>query len=125
MRCAATGAVLWFVAAMMIRGLGPLGALTASFAPWTFALIVPGTVPVVLLMRRAGGVQTCQTAMAMAIGTAVATLLDGAALTCMPALYGADPAAAGRVILWGAGVGMMLGFVMNRKQARGQGHVIP
>ncbi|MCU0729815.1 MAG: hypothetical protein MUF41_06930 [Sphingopyxis sp.] len=114
-RCFAAGLALWFVAAMLIRALEPMGALSPDNAMLTYALAVPGTVPVVFLVQWLGGLAASQRAMGMAIGTAAATMADGCALVWLPQLYGANIAAAGAVILWGAGVGMMLGFLFNRR----------
>lgn len=114
-RCVAAGLALWFVAAMLIRALEPMGALSPDNAMLTYALAVPGTVPVVFLVQWLGGLAASQRAMGMAIGTAAATMADGCALVWMPQLYGANIAGAGAVILWGAGVGLMLGFILNRR----------
>lgn len=118
LRCAAFGAALWFIAALLIARLQPLGVLDLPNLALTYAAIIPGTLPTVYLMRWIGGLGSDQTAMGMMVGTAVATMLDGTALRWFPSLYGADAAAAGAVILWGAGAGLVLGLILN-KAARG------
>jgi hypothetical protein len=87
---------------------------------WLYLLVIPGTLPFVPLVRRSAGLAPGQHFIAMAVATAVAALLDGVALAWFPWLY-ADTiervAAAGAVILWGAGVGMALGLLVDRYNA--------
>jgi hypothetical protein len=111
------GAVLWFLAAIMLRALAPLGIYDGSNRVLFYALVIPGTFPFVLIARRLARLAPDQMAIALAIATAAATLLDGIALAWFPALYGSDPvqiAGAGAAILWGAGVGLVMGIAINR-----------
>ena len=110
------GAVLWFLAAMLVRVLAPLGALSGVWQVVTYALVVPGTVPAIWLARAIAKLARDQTGMGILIVTAAALLLDGVAFAWIPMLYGADPAqwlAGAAVILWGAGVGLVLGLFMS------------
>lgn len=110
------GAVLWFVAAMLVRVLTPMGALTGVWQVVTYALVVPGTVPAIWIARAIAKLAHGQTAMGILVVTAVALLLDGLAFAWFPTLYGPDPAqwlAGAAVILWGAGVGLVLAILMN------------
>lgn len=50
----------------------------------------------------------------VAVATAAALLCDGIAVGWVPELYGAEPRRAAAVILWGAGVAIALGWLMNR-----------
>ncbi len=111
---AAFGAILWFGAALLMRAIEPLGALDGMARMLTYALIVPGTVPFVFLLRRVAKLRVDQTAIAVALATGVAAMLDGTAFTWSPALYGPNPLGASATILWGAGVALMLGAAMNR-----------
>jgi hypothetical protein len=115
------GAILWFAAAMLIRIIGPMGVFEGSNRVWTYLLVIPGTLPFVMLVRRSAGLVASQHGIGMAIGTTAAVLLDGVALAWIPWLY-ADTvelvAAAGAVILWGAGVGMALGALLDWRQRR-------
>jgi hypothetical protein len=117
---AAMGASLWLVAALLIRVLGPMDVYEGSNRIWLYLLVIPGTLPFVPLVRRSAGLAPGQHFIAMAVATAVAALLDGVALAWFPWLY-ADTiervAAAGAVILWGAGVGMALGLLVDRHNA--------
>jgi hypothetical protein len=112
------GAVFWFVAALIVRWTvaGWVGndALTAL----VFALVIPGTVPALIMGARVAGVGRDRLQAAAALMTGAAALLDGVALTWFPTLYGSDPAhwlGGAAVILWGAGVALMLGFVLERR----------
>lgn len=114
----AVGAALWLAAALLLNVLGPRGIYEGSNRVILYLLVIPGTVPVLPMMARLAGLAPTQLGLGMAIGTAVATLLDGLALAWWPALYGGPDyvAGAGAVILWGAGVGMMLGFGAARRR---------
>lgn len=112
------GVLLWFIAAMLVRVLVPMGALDGWPRALTYALIVPGTVPTIWIMQKIAALARTQLGVATAVVTATALLLDGVAAAWFPALY-ADSAegvlAGAAVILWGAGVGLVLGIVMGRR----------
>lgn len=111
------GVVLWFLAAMLVRMLSPIGALSGVWQVVTYVLVVPGTVPAIFGARVIAKLARGQTAMGITVVTAAALLLDGVAFAWFPVLYGPDPAqwlAGAAVILWGAGVGLVLGILMNR-----------
>ena len=105
------GAGLWFGAARLLAAVGPMGAFAAPGIFILYALVIPGTWPFILLARR---ITQGRTLLGVAIATATASLLDGNALVWMPGLYGADPAGAGAAILWGVGVALVLGLVMDK-----------
>lgn len=109
-----TGAALWFLAALLMRAIEPLGAFQGIGVPVLYALVVPGTVPFVILTRKLAKLRGDQTAIGVTVVTAAASLLDGTALVAIPELYGANPSGAAAAILWGAGVGLFLGVAMNR-----------
>lgn len=111
------GVLLWFAAAMLIRVLVPMGALSGVWQVVTYVLVVPGTVPVLLSARPIAKLGRGQMAAAAMIMDAAALLCDGTAFAWFPALYGNDAAlwpASAAVILWGAGVVLVLGLLMNR-----------
>jgi hypothetical protein len=108
----AIGAALWLAAALLLGALGPRGIYEGSNRVILYLLVIPGTWPVLPMMVRLAGLAKSQLGLGMAFGTMVAVVLDGLALAWWPALYGGPDyvAGAGAVILWGAGVGMALGF---------------
>ena len=111
------GAMLWFVAAILVRTIGPMGALDGSARIITYALVIPGTVPAIWIGRALAKLSRDQTAISLIVITATALLLDGIAHAWFPSLYGSDPVLivkGAAVIFWGAGVGLVLGLIMNR-----------
>ena len=110
------GVMLWFLAAILVRTVGPMGALDGSARIITYALVIPGTVPAIWIGRALAGLTRDQTATALMVITATALLLDGIAHAWFPSLYGSDPVLRVRgaaIIFWGAGVGLVLGLIMN------------
>lgn len=110
------GAILWFAAALLMRAIEPLGAFEGAGVLVLYAAIIPGTVPFILLARKVAALRRDQTALAVTIATGVASMLDGNALVLIPHLYGTDVAGAGAAILWGGGVGLILGVIMSRAE---------
>ena len=113
-----TAAVLWLIAAMLLRVLGPTRVYEGSARVWLYLLVIPGTWPFVALTARVAGLAVDQKAIALAIVTGTATLIDGIALAWLPWIYGDSVdliAAAGAVILWGAGVALALGLALNKR----------
>lgn len=111
------GAVLWFLAAILVRTIGPMGALDGICGILTYALVIPGTVPAILAARPLAKLRRDQTAVGVAIVTATALLLDGVAHAWFPNLYGTDPALiikGAAAIFWGAGVALVLALIMNK-----------
>lgn len=105
------GALLWFLAALLVRMLNPMGALGGVAGIITYALVIPGTIPTIMIMRRIAGIAPAQLIAATALTVATALLLDGVAHGWFPALYGPDPtrhAAGSGAIFWGAGVAIVL-----------------
>lgn len=111
----AYGVVLWFLAALLCRYLGELGAFKAGAAALVYAVIIPGTLPFVWFARPLLGIAWTQTFEVTTMATMAATLLDGIALTWMRPLYGVDPLGAAAAILWGAGVGLALALFVSRR----------
>jgi hypothetical protein len=113
------GAILWFVAAMLVRTIGPMGALDGHALLITYTLVIPGTVPAIWIGRMLAKLSHDQMAIGVMVVTAAALLLDGVAHAWFPGIYGNDPALiikGAAVIFWGAGVGLVLGMIMNRPE---------
>ena len=114
------GAVLWFAAAVLLRTIGPNGAFEGNRHILLYALTIPATVPFVWMVQKLVGLADNRIAIGYSLATATALLLDGIAVAWFPSLYGSDfpqVANSAAAILWGAGVGMVLAFVMNREAA--------
>jgi hypothetical protein len=110
------GAVLWFLAAMLVRNIGPMGALDGAAGIVAYALVIPGTVPAIIAARPLAKLRRDQTVTGISIVTATALLLDGVAHDWFPMIYGTDPALivkGAAAIFWGAGVGLVLALLMN------------
>ena len=115
---AVIGAVLWFIAAILLRNIGPLGAFEGGNRVLLYALTIPGTIPFIWMTQRLARLASNQIAIGIAIVTATALLLDGVAVAWFPQLYGdelAQVTSSAAAILWGAGVGLMLAFLMNKE----------
>jgi hypothetical protein len=115
----AFGVGFWFFFAVLIAILTPFGVFGGVASLVMFALAIPGTWPVLLVIRRVARLGAAQLVPGIALATGVATLCDGVALTWAPWLYGGvtpalAPAAAW--ILWGGGVGLVMAFVIARRE---------
>ena len=112
------GAVLWFAAAVLLRTIGPNGAFEGNRQILLYALTIPATVPFIWIVKKLVGLANNRIAIGYSLATATALLLDGVAVAWFPALYGSDlpqVTNSAAAILWGAGVGMVLAFVLNRE----------
>jgi hypothetical protein len=113
------GAALWFIAAMLVRTIGPMGALDGHALLITYALVIPGTVPAIWIGRMLAKLSRDQVAIGIMVVTTAALLLDGVAHGWFPSIYGDDPVLivkGAAAIFWGAGVGLVLGMIMNRPE---------
>lgn len=107
----------WFAAAMLLRWLGPMGIYDSPLRFLVYALIIPGTLPVVWGCGKLAGTGKGQLFVGFSLATAMATVCDGVALAWFPGLYGASVvlhAGAGGTILWGVGIGIFLAYLLDR-----------
>ncbi len=112
------GAALWFLAAIILHIVAPMGALEGKARAITYALVIPGTVPFVWLTRMLVKLRHDQLAVGIAVVTATALLIDGIIVAWFPVIYGGalpQVTNCAAAILWGAGVGMVLAFIMNKE----------
>ncbi len=117
-KLALLGAVYWFAAALFIRATSALWVGGGMATVVVFALVIPVTVPALLLGLRIAGLTRDRATVAATVMTGAAALLDGVALTWFPTLYGSDPAivlGGAAAILWGAGIALVLGIVIERR----------
>ncbi len=112
------GAIFWFLAALLMRAIVPLPFYDGAGIALVYSLTIPGTLPFVFLVSCFAGLQSGQIALGYTIATTAALLLDGCAFAFMPSLYANNPGdavQAAAAILWGAGVGQVLAFVIDRR----------
>jgi len=112
------GALFWFVATLVVRWTAVDWAGRDGATVLVFVLIVIATIPALFMGARVAGVGREQFLAMGAIMVGVAALLDSIALTWFRPLYGTDPAivlAGAAAILWGAGIALVLGIVLQRR----------
>lgn len=114
------GAAFWFGFAIAVRLIGAGNILDGGVRTIaTFALLMPISIPVVALIRSFVGLSAAQLLPGMGLATMAATLCDGVTFTWFPHLYGATGAAAVPVsaaVLWGAGAGLLVAWLMGRRE---------
>jgi hypothetical protein len=115
----AIGIALWFVAAMLLRQIAPLGVFDGPARGVLYVLIVPGTWPFLMLTQRLVHLAEAQIVPGVALVTAAALLADSLVFAWFPWIYGApeyhrDCAAA---VFWGAGVGLLMSLALGARQA--------
>jgi hypothetical protein len=115
------GTTAWFAAAMLVRTLGPMEILDGAWGLLTYLLVIPGSVPAILIARSVARLRRDQTLVGIAVVTATALLLDGIAHAWFPELYGTDPALVVKgaaAIFWGAGAALILAIIMNKEPVK-------
>lgn len=118
-RVAAFALLLWISGVVVIRLTIPLGLFSGGgLTVLAFALGIAINGPTIWLVRRLGGLREDQIVFGMALGSAVAIICDGAALTWAPWLYGgvsADLHRAAAWLLWTVGIGLVWAFIVEKR----------
>ncbi len=115
-------AILWAIAVATVRVTAPLGVFGASYAIPLLAATLPLVWLTLRLGRRVAG-WDADVLLVAAWLSMPALLLDGAAFSAAPWLYGADEAArrAGAGwLLWFVGVSLALAFYQSSRQGVGR-----
>jgi len=118
---AAFSTFVWFLAAMFIRFVGPTGIFHGYKVIVLYALTIPATVPLNARSRKLVRAPKAHMVTIIAVTSAVATLLDGVAMSQFPALYGSDRAITGAGaawLLWAIGVAGVLSLVTAARANR-------
>jgi hypothetical protein len=113
--------VVWFLAALFIRFVGPSGVFGGIKGGLLYLATIPATIPLNARTRKIVGLSKVDTLTAVAVTSATATMLDGVAMTWFPALYGGDPAivkGGAAWLLWAIGVGLALALVTTIRSER-------
>jgi hypothetical protein len=111
---AAFSTCVWFLAAMFIRFVGPMGVFHGYKVIVLYVLTIPATVPLNARSRKLVRAAKSQMVTVIAVSSAIATMLDGVAMSQFPALYGGDPAITGAGaawLLWAIGVAGVLSLL--------------
>ena len=112
------GGAAWAAAAGLVHLLNGYGLLRGVGNLAMYIVAVPLLWGCVVLARRGLRLAGGQLVAAMALATTAALMLDGVAVMWFPGLYGPDAPAAlagAALILWGAGVGQALAFILERR----------
>ena len=116
-RLIAVGVALWFLAAMMVRFLGPFVFVEGSITlVLTFAVTILIAWPFFWLATALSGARGADVLPATSILTFVALCLDGIALTWFRELYGPTYAYGGPWIMWGAGLILMVALLHTQRR---------
>jgi hypothetical protein len=108
--------VVWFLAAMFIRFIGPTGIFQGVQVVVLYLVTIPATMPLNARSRKLARLPKRQMVSVIAVTSATATMLDGVAMSQFPQLYGSDPAiiAGGAAwLLWAIGVAGVLSLVTS------------
>lgn len=115
--CVGYGLALWLGAIFLVRMMGPMGALSGWGLVISFALLVPGTLPAVLMTRQVMGPSKDKLLLGVTIISTIALLMAGLCFSFWPSLYGPDMThvlAASGFMLWGGGIGFVLALLVGK-----------
>lgn len=112
------GIFLWALAALILRVVGPMGALDRTARALSFLVVIPGSIPFVWLLGRLATLRGHALVLGVAAAIMAAAFCDGIALSWARWIYGDTPAqlaGSGATILWGIGVALAIAFAMARR----------
>lgn len=111
------GLVIWASAIPLVRWMLAQGLLGNAMTAPVYAAVLAGTAPLVWAVPRLLGLPPRYRLHCAAIMATMAAMLDGMAIrwTTIYAIDAAQRADAAGVLLWGAGVAVLLGLVMARE----------
>jgi hypothetical protein len=115
--CVGYGLALWMGAIFLVRAMAGMGALSGVGLIIAFIVLIPATIPAVLLTQRVMGPSKAQLLVGVSIISAIALLLAGLSFSFSPSFYGTHPAlviSAAGFILWGGGIGLVLALLMGK-----------
>jgi hypothetical protein len=110
-RLSALSVGLWVVGVLTVHFAAPFGAFGAPFAAVLMIATIPLAWLTVRLAGRSGGLGRGRIVEAVALASMPALVLDGVALTWMPAVYSLDVGeerAAAAWLLWFVGVSLAI-----------------
>lgn len=114
-----TGTALWAIGVALLRWLAAMDWLTGTAHIIVYALTVVGTVPLIPIGRIAAGLPPSETARSVTVVSLTALLIDGVVIGYFPWIYSADEATArlcAGALLWGVGIALALGLIMQPHQ---------
>ena len=119
LRVAGLALLLWASGAVLIQLAIPLGVFSGGgLTVLAFVIGVAINPPTIWLVRRLGGLRREQTVLGMALGSAVAIICDGTAISWAPWVYGGvspDLHRAAAWLLWTVGFGLLAAFIAERR----------
>lgn len=125
------GVLFWYLAALFIKYYGSFFSTDQNpYLPVLYVLAIPVSWEFIQTAKLVERLADSEVFDSVVVMTMTATLCDGIAITWFPALYGTPPqsyqhlALGAALILWSAGCGLVLGFIMKPKEARKQTSVV-
>lgn len=110
------GVVLWAIGVVLLRLVASAAWFGSPLHPLLYVLIIPGTWPCIRYGPAVAGLPRRETLRAATIASMTALLIDGIIIGFVPDLYASDPATAracAGALLWGVGVALILGLIMQ------------
>lgn len=110
------GMIVWFLGVLLLRWVGSTGALGNGWTPLVYALVLAGTVPLIVAAPRLLGLARHQTLACASIMAGTAGMMDGIVVRWFPSIYATDPHLLAQIaasLLWGIAVAVVLGLLLS------------